>query len=109
MAEGDPLSLMQEDGARVRVLNGTTSPQLEARTQQYLSGQGITVTETGGVRPQSRTVIVLYSPKLYTLQFLQEIFGITRSTQILIDPDSSQTVDIEIRLGPDWAGSLPVE
>lgn len=109
MAEGDPLSLMQEDGARVRVLNGTSSPQLEARTQQYLSGQGITVTEIGGVRPQSRTVIVLYSPKLYTLQFLQEIFGITRSTQILIDPDSSQTVDIEIRLGPDWAGSLPVE
>ena len=41
--------------------------------------------------------------------FLQEIFGITRSTQILIDPDSTQTVDIEIRLGPDWAASLPAE
>jgi polyisoprenyl-teichoic acid--peptidoglycan teichoic acid transferase len=109
LAEGDPLSLMQEDGARVRVLNGTSSPELEARTQQYLSGQGMTVTEIGGTKAQSRTVIVLYSPKLYTLQFLQEIFGITRSTQILIDPDSSQSVDIEIRLGPEWAGSLPAE
>ena len=109
LAEGDPLSLMQEDGARVRVLNGTSSTQLEARTQQYLSGKGITVTEIGGTRTQSRTVIVLYSPKLYTLQFLQDIFGITRSTQILIDPDPSQSVDIEVRLGPDWVGSLPAE
>jgi LCP family protein required for cell wall assembly len=109
LAKGNPLSLMQEDEARVRVLNGTSSPQLEARTQQYLSAKGITVTEIGDTKAQSRTVIVLYSPKLYTLQFLQEIFGISRSTQILIDPDSSQTVDIEIRLGPDWAGSLPTE
>ena len=109
LAHGDPLSLMQEDGARVRVLNGTSTPQLEARTQQYLSRKGITVTEIGGIKAQSRTVIVLYSPKLYTLQFLQGIFEISRSTQILIDPDSSQTVDIEIRLGPDWAGSFPAE
>jgi len=109
MAEGDPLSLMQEDGARVRLLNGTASSQLEARTQKYLSERGITVREIGTTRPQNRTVIILYSPKLYTLQFLQEIFGITRSTQILIDPDPSQTVDIEIRLGPDWAVSLPAE
>jgi len=109
LAQGDLRSLMQADGARVRVLNGTSSPQLEARTQQYLSERGVTVTEMGDTKAQTRTVIVLYSPKLYTLQFLQEIFGITRSTSILIDPDASQTVDIEIRLGPDWAGSLPVE
>jgi polyisoprenyl-teichoic acid--peptidoglycan teichoic acid transferase len=109
IAKGDPLSLMQEDGARVRVLNGTSSPQLEARTQQYLSEKGVNVTEIGGTKSQSRTVIVLYSPKLYTVQFLQEIFGITRSAQILIDPDPTQTVDIEVRLGPDWAASLPAE
>lgn len=109
LAEGDPLSLMQEDGARLRVLNGTSTPQLEARTQQYLSAKGLTVAEIGSIKAQSRTVIVLYSPKLYTLKFLQDLFEITRSTQILIDPDSSQTVDIEIRLGPDWVGSLPAE
>jgi LCP family protein required for cell wall assembly len=109
MAEGDPVSLMQEDGARVRVLNGTSTPQLEVRTQQFLSAKGVTVTEIGGTKAQSRTVIVLYSPKLYTLQYLQELFGITRSVQILIDPDPSQTVDIELRLGPDWVGSLPAE
>jgi hypothetical protein len=43
------------------------------------------------------------------MQYLLEIFDITRSTQILIDPDPSQTVDIEIRLGPDWVDNLPIE
>jgi hypothetical protein len=109
LAQGDLATLMQEDEARIRVLNGTSSPQLDTRTGRYLTQQGLKVREFGDTKAQSRTVIVLYSPKLYTLQFLQEIFGITRSTQILIQRDPSQTVDIEIRLGPDWASQLPAE
>ena len=109
MAQGDLASLMTEDGARVRVLNGTSTPELETRTRDYLAQQGITVAEIGNAKAQSRTIIVLYSPKLYTLQVLLDIFEITRSPQILIQPDPSQTVDIEIRLGPDWANSLPAE
>jgi LCP family protein required for cell wall assembly len=109
LAQGDLATLMQEDEARIRVLNGTSSPQLDTRTGRYLSQQGLNVREFGDTKAQSRTVIVLYSPKLYTLQFLQELFGITRSTQILIQRDPSQTVDIEIRLGPDWASQLPAE
>jgi LCP family protein required for cell wall assembly len=107
MAEGDPASLMEADDARVRVLNGTLTGQLETRTTRYLSQQGVLVTEVGNTKAQSRTTIVLYSPKLYTLRFLVNVFGITRSTQILIRPDPSQTVDIEIRLGSDWIGQLP--
>ena len=107
LAEGHPISLMLEDGARIRLLNGTSSPQLDTRTREYLSEKGMSVTETGNVKAQSRTTIVLYSPRLYTLKFLQDIFGITKSPQILIQPDASQTVDIEIRLGPDWVQKLP--
>jgi len=109
MAQGQPVALMLADQARVRLLNGTSTPQLETRTRNYLLKRGILVAETGNIRAQSRTTIVLYSPKLYTLRFLLDIFEITRSPQILIDPDSSQTVDIEIRLGPDWVGKLPAD
>jgi hypothetical protein len=109
LAEGQLISLMLEDGARIRVLNGTSSPQLEARTRNYLAEKGLSVTETGSVKAQSRTTIVLYSPKLYTLKFLQDIFDITKSPQILIKPDPSQTVDIEIRLGPDWVDKMPAD
>jgi LCP family protein required for cell wall assembly len=84
----DPLrSLVRADAARLRILNATTTPELEIRTRIYLSQKGMLVTETGEIRPQSRTVVVLYSPKLYTLKFLIDIFQIDRSTQILIKRD----------------------
>ena len=107
MAQGQPISLMLADGARVRLLNGTSTPRLEMRTRNYLSQQGMRVTEVGETKPSSQTTIVLYSPKLYALRFLLDIFDITRSAQILIKPDPSQTVDIEIRLGNDWVSKLP--
>ena len=107
LAQGHPISLMLADGARVRILNGTSTPQLETRTRNYLSQRGVLVTELGDTKAQSRTVIVLYSPKLYALKFLQGIFEIDRSSQILIRPDPSQTVDIEVQLGNDWVSRLP--
>ncbi|RPJ29128.1 MAG: LytR family transcriptional regulator [Chloroflexi bacterium] len=107
MAEGDPAALMQADGARIRLLNGTNTAQLEERTASYLSQQGLLVTELGNTKAQSRTTIVLYAPKLYALRFLHSIFGIARSSQILIRPDPSQTVDIEVWLGNDWVSNLP--
>jgi LCP family protein required for cell wall assembly len=109
LAEGQPSALMLEERARLRVLNGTASPDLETRTRIYLTKRGMIVPETGPGRSQSRTTIVLYSPKLYTLKFLQDIFEIDRSIQILIQPDPAQTVDIEVRLGPDWVDNLPAE
>ncbi len=107
LAQGDPASLMQADGARIRILNGTLTAALDTRTGNYLSGQGFQVTEFGNTKPLSRTTIVLYSPKLYALRFLLDIFGITKSPQILIKSDPSQTVDIEVRLGSDWVSKLP--
>ena len=93
--------------ARARILNGTSTPLLDTRTGHYLSQQGLAVREFGDTKATSRTTIILYSPKLYTLQYLVDIFGITNSTPIRIQQDSSQTVDIEIRLGTDWVSKLP--
>jgi LCP family protein required for cell wall assembly len=107
MAYGDPAFLMQADGARVRVLNGTSTDKLSAETQSYLLRQGVRVTEIGKTKAASRTTIILYSPKLYTLRFLIDTFGITNTAQILIKSDPTQTVDIEVRLGKDWVGKLP--
>jgi LCP family protein required for cell wall assembly len=106
-AEGDPKSLMQADGARIRLLNGTNTAQLDERTASYLAQQGLQVAELGDTKAQSRTTITLYSPKLYTLKFLIELFSITQNAQILIKSDPTQTVDIEVRLGSDWISRLP--
>jgi LCP family protein required for cell wall assembly len=108
LAQGYATNLMQADGARVRILNGTSTPDLDTRTGNYLSQVGMLVTEYGDTKAASRTTILLYSPKLYALKYLMDTFGIKSSTQILIKPDPTQTVDIEIRLGKDWVNILPV-
>ena len=109
LALGHPISLMLSDGARIRLLNGTSTPQLETRTRSFLRQKGMLVTEVGETKAQSRTVIILYSPKLYALKFLMGLFEIDRSAQLRIRPDPSQTVDIEIQLGMDWVDRLPSE
>jgi hypothetical protein len=43
------------------------------------------------------------------LKYLQTVFGISSSTQIRIQPDPTSTVDIEVRLGNDWANSNPMQ
>jgi LCP family protein required for cell wall assembly len=107
-AQNDLTALMQADGARVRVLNGTYSAGLETSTGQYLQTLGVPVTEVGaadGAYPN--TVIVLYSPKLYTMKFLQTVFGVNDNARILVNPDPAATVDVEVRVGQDWANSHP--
>jgi hypothetical protein len=100
---------MRADAARVRLLNGSFAPGLEQSTGNYFLTQGVPVTEVGPAdRAYDRTVIVLYSPKLYTLRYLQAVFGIGSSTQILISPDPTSTADVEVRLGNDWANSNPM-
>jgi hypothetical protein len=100
---------MQADGARVRVLNGSFTPGLDVNTGNYFIDLGVPVTEVGAADgAYDRTIIYIYSPKLYTLKYLQTVFGITSSTQIRIAPDPTSSVDIEVRLGNDWAGNNPM-
>jgi hypothetical protein len=107
--QNDLTALMRADLARVRVLNGSFAPGLETNTGNYFLAQGMQVTEVGTAdRTYDRTVIVLYGPKLYTLKYLQAVFGITQSALIQIKPDPTQTVDVEIRIGNDWANNNPM-
>jgi hypothetical protein len=108
-ATGDPTALMQADGARVRILNGTYTPGLETTTGNYFLTQGMGVTEVGGAdRAYDNTIIILYKPKLYTMKYLQAVFGVTSGSQIRIEPDPNQTVDLEVRLGNSWAANNPM-
>ena len=109
LSQGDPTVLMQADSARVRILNGSFTLGLEVDTGNYFLTQGVPVTEVGPADgAYDRTIIYLYSPKLYTLKYFQTVFGITSSTQIRIQPDPASTVDVEVRLGNDWAGNNPM-
>ena len=108
-AQNDLATMMREDGARVRVLNGSVAGGLENTTGSFLVAQGVQVTEAGPADGgYNNTVIVLYAPKLYTLKYFQSLFGVTDSARIWISPNPSSTVDIEVRLGNDWANNNPM-
>ena len=108
-AQNDLTAMMREDGARVRVLNGSVAGGLENVTGNFLIAQGVQVTEAGPADGgYNSTVIVLYSPKLYTLKYFQSLFGVTDSARIWISPNPASTVDVEIRLGNDWANNNPM-
>jgi LCP family protein required for cell wall assembly len=109
LATGDPVALMQEDAARVRVVNGTYTEGLPERTGNYLLAQGMQVVEAGGYadRQYDRTTIVVYGPKLYTVRYLMTVFGVNATNQILFAPDAASTVDIEVRVGADALNIIP--
>ena len=109
-ASADPKALMQADGARVRVLNGSFAPGLDVNTANYLiNNLGVPATEVGTAdRAYDATTLILYGPKLYTLKYLQSVFGVTNPAQIIVSPDPSSTVDVEVRLGNDWANNNPM-
>lgn len=107
MAQGDPVSLMRAEEARVRIVDGTFTPGLDQRAGLFFQSQGMGVTEVGLANEvHTSTSLIVYGPKLYTIKYLQSIFGIPAS-QIRFNPDPASTVDIEIRLGSDIAGSIP--
>jgi len=98
---------MRSEEARVRIVDGTFTPGLDQRAGVFFQSQGMNVTEVGPAgEVYSATTVVVYGPKLYTLRYMQGVFGISH-TQIRFNPDPSSTVDVEIRLGSDLAAVIP--
>jgi len=109
-AQGDPATLMREDAARIRLLNGSGTQNLEANTGNYFLKLGFAVTGVGLADQQyNSTIIVVYSPKLYTLKYLQSVLNISSNSQILIRPDPTAPVDIDVFLGNDWAANNSIQ
>jgi len=109
MAIGDPVTLMQADAALVRVVNGTTTEGFSERTGNYLRAQGMQVVETSEhtERKYTRTAVVMYGPKLYTLRYFIIAFEIEFPSQIIFNPDPASPVDVEVRIGADAFDIIP--
>jgi LCP family protein required for cell wall assembly len=102
-------TLLRTENARVRVLNGSSTPGLAARTEEFLKSQGVNVVETGNAEQYSTTSsITFYSGKPYTLKYLVDLMKINQF-RIRHTSDPSAGVDITVVVGDDWAqsGSMP--
>ena len=98
-----PDELRQAENATVSVLNATTTAGLASETSDYLSTNGINVTNTGNAQEKSDTTVIIdYTGKPYTVQYLVQLLNIQpNSIYSRYDPNSQ--TDIAILLGTDWA------
>lgn len=104
----DIAELVRQENARVRVLNGSSTAGLAARTADFLKSQGINVTETGNADQYTATTqITFYTGKPYTLKFLVDLMKISQfRIRHFFDPNT--TADIVVTVGDDWAASNPM-
>ena len=93
---------VQEENAKVAVLNGTTSPGLAGETAEYLIASGINVTEVGNSdKFKDQTFLYDYSGRPYTIQAILNLMGYTQN-RLYHRSDPNNSVDIVIILGADW-------
>lgn len=98
---------MKAEGAKVRILNGSSAPGLAATTMDYLKAQGVNVVDTGNADSlYTVTDVYDYTGKPYTLKFLLELMGLNPN-RIFSRYDPTSPVDIVIIVGQDWASKAP--
>ncbi len=93
---------LQEENAKVAVLNGTTSPGLAGETANFLIQNGFQVTEVSNSdKFKDQTAIYDYSGKPFTIQAILNIMSYSQ-TRLYHRSDPDINVDIVILLGDDW-------
>ena len=98
---GDDASLMKAEGAKVLVQNGSGKDGLGCDTKAWLLDQGVDVTDCANAdrADYANTVIVDYTGKPYTVNWLKTTFG---ASTILSGNDPNSPVDIKVIIGADW-------
>jgi len=101
--------LFIEEGASLKLLNGSTLPGLSGRTGEYLQSMGANVVAVGDADGSgySGTSIYDYTGNPYTLIYLSELFGINQFN-IHGNYDNPSDVDVTIILGANWANNNPM-
>ena len=104
----DPGQLMKAENAKVLLRNGTATTGLAASTGELLRGQNVNITgEDNADGLYAQTVIIDYTGKPYTINFLIQQLNVKDSVQVKNRFDPNAQIDIEIILGQDWAGQQP--
>jgi LCP family protein required for cell wall assembly len=106
--EANPLDLIEEEGARVEVLNGTLQPGLASDTVSYLKENGVSVAEPDSAEElYPETTVIDYTGNPHTLEYLTSLLGIAPEN-VFHRYDVSNQYDIVLLLGDDWATNNPM-
>lgn len=99
----DPSELMKTEAAKVFIRNGTSTAGLAAKTGDMLRDQGMIIAgEDNADGLYGQTVIIDYTGKPYTINYLIQQLNIKDSVSVRNRFDPNAQIDIEIILGQDW-------
>ncbi len=106
--------LMQQEGARVIVVNASGQEDIGSRTADYLKAQGMNVIDVGNTAdfPDSystpplpgTSMIIVHAGRPYAIHYLSRLMNIGKVT-VKFDPTAA--ADIIIAVGGDWASTVP--
>ena len=104
----NPMDLMEAEGARVEVLNGTLQPGLASDTVSYLKENGVSVADPDSAEElYPETTVIDYTGNPHTLDYLTSLLGIAPEN-VFHRYDVSNEYDIVLLLGDDWASNNPM-
>jgi hypothetical protein len=104
---GDTTELMKQENARLSVQNATYTAGLASETATYFKEQGMNVVEETNAELTSTSMLIDYTGKPYTLNFLAKMMNIP-TTRIYSRFDPNAQFDVAVVLGEDWAASNPM-
>ena len=117
-ATGDPTQLMQQEGARVLVINGSGVSGIAQKTADYMKSQGMNVTGYGNISDYpdqynspplpDHTLLIIHAGKPYAMKYLMTLMKINSANQLVFDFNPSAPADIMLVVGADWVNSNPM-
>ena len=118
MATGDSTQLMQQEAAKVLVVDASGVKGIAQKTFDYLKSQGMNVIGPGDIASNpdkyyfpplpTRTMLIAHTGKPYTLIYLMALMKFNSANQLVIVFDPHASADIVLAVGLDWAGSNPM-
>ena len=117
-ATGDPTQLMQQEAARLLVINGSGVSGIAQKTADYFKGQGLNVTGAGNMADYpdkyyfpplpDRTMLIVHAGKPYAMKYLMALMKLDSANQLVFDFNPAAPADIVLAVGADWANSNPM-
>ena len=117
-ASGSPTQLMQQESARVLVINAVGVNGIAQKTADYLKSQGMNVIGSGNMADYpdkylypplpTRTLLIVHTGKPYAVKYLMTLMKFDSANQLQVVFNPNAPADIVLAIGADWVKSNPM-
>jgi len=117
-ATGSPAQLMEQEGARVLVINGASVNGIAKKTADYLKALGLNVVGSGNMADYpdkyyfpplpTRTLLIVHTGKPYAIKYLMALMKFDSANQLRLVFNPAAPADMMLVIGADWVKSNPM-